>query len=85
MLAASRGQGQAPSSDGTLGNAKAGSFASHSSYTGDLTQSTSEVPQIPKITGLDSPKEIRDETNKIWNDGGFSKPEVVKPQEAKSE
>lgn len=60
----------------TGGNPATGSIPSHSSYTGDLTTSTSDKPQLPNIF---TPRQLRENTDRAWGEDRFSQPVVVPP------
>ncbi len=60
----------------TGGNPNTGALPAHSSYTGELTTSNKDTPQLPGVDVL-PPKEIKSATDNSW---GFSRPIVVPPR-----
>jgi hypothetical protein len=59
----------------TGGNPNSGALPAHSAYTGELTTSDKDTPQLPGVDVL-PPEKIKELTNKSW---GFSKPVIVPP------
>jgi filamentous hemagglutinin len=61
----------------TGGNPNAGALDAHSSYTGELTTSDKNTPQLPGVKDLLAPEQIKNATDKSW---GFSQPVFVPPR-----
>ena len=60
----------------TGGNPNTGALDAHSSYTGEMTTSDKNTPQLPGVKDLLAPDQIQERANGSW---GYSKPVVVPP------
>jgi filamentous hemagglutinin len=68
----------------TGGQSNISGLDAHSSYTGDLTSSNSDKPQLPAFEVKEkptenSPADIRERTDDRWGKGQFSSPSIVQP------
>jgi filamentous hemagglutinin len=66
----------------TGGNPNTGALDAHSSYTGEITTSDKNTPQLPGVKDLQAPKQIQERANESW---GYSKPVVVPPRPKSAE
>lgn len=66
----------------TGGNPNAGALDAHSSYTGELTTSDKNTPQLSGVKDLLAPDQIQERTNGSW---GYSRPVVVPPRTKSAE
>jgi hemolysin activation/secretion protein len=73
---------QEASNPATGGNPNTGAFDAHSSYTGELTTSDKNTPQLPGVKDLLAPDQIQERTNGSW---GYSRPVVVPPRSKSAE
>jgi hypothetical protein len=63
----------------TGGEENTPALRSHSAYTGDLTTSGSDQPQV-QIPSFITPEELRQRTDEAWSAGQFSQPATVTPR-----